>query len=76
MQKNDGNLVRIETIAKEIHDLNAEISATITLSSIYFGPKTKAILQKINKHDPWLMSPEENQELINAMSSELIWFDK
>jgi len=73
--KYSGNLVRVEEISKEIHDLNAEVSATITLSAIYFGPKTNAILRKINKSDPWIMSQQETQDLINAMSSELTWFE-
>lgn len=73
--KYSGNLVRVEEISKEIHDLNAEASATITLSAIYFGPKTNAILRKINKSDPWIMSQQETQDLINAMSSELTWFE-
>lgn len=74
---NDSNFssLRIENLAKEIHELNVQISSVITLTSIYFGPKTKVILNKINQHDPWLMSINENKELIDAMSSELNWLE-
>jgi len=64
----DSNLA--ERLGKERYSINSELSSTLTLSSIYFGPKTKEAL-KVIINDPWKSSDQERQALMNAMGNEL-----
>jgi hypothetical protein len=67
--------VHLESIAKELHSLNADYGSTMTLAVIYFGNDTKAAIKAMGA-DPWVADPKQNQALIDAMARELDYFPK
>lgn len=67
-------LARIEATAKEIHGLNAEFSAVMSMDAIYFGPETQRAVKDIMKDDPWVAPEAKQQALVDAMGKELHWF--
>jgi len=72
IEDKDNNLA--ERLGKERYAINSELLSTLTLSSIYFGPKTKEALRIIIKA-PWKSSAQDRQVLINAMGNELNYFE-
>lgn len=68
------DIKHIEETAKEIHALNADMAATMTMDKIYFGPKTQGAVNELAKGDLWLAPEDKRQALIDAMGSELNWF--
>ncbi|BEO42323.1 hypothetical protein SMQE13_16740 [Serratia marcescens] len=61
----------IERVAKEIHALNADFSAIMSLDKIYFGAKTQKAVDSLMQGDPWLSSEDKKQALLSAMANEM-----
>lgn len=68
------NSERVEAIGKEIHVLNAELAATMTLCATYFGEETKNAIRALTKEDPWTASDKTRTAVIDALAHELNTF--
>ena len=65
----------VERIAKEIHVLNSEYAANLSLASLYFCKKTKDAISRLGDN-VWLASNEATQRLGKAMADEISCFPK
>lgn len=65
------NPERVEAIGKEIHVLNAELAATMTLCATYFGEETRNAIRVLTKDDPWTASDKARAAVIDALAHEL-----
>jgi hypothetical protein len=70
------NTERLEAIAKEIHVLNAEFAATMTLCATYFGDESKKAIAALTKEDPWSASDSARNAVVAALARELTSFPK
>lgn len=65
--------------AKQMYELNAQLTATLSLDSIFFGPETKKAVQDL-KNDGrdglWSSPQAKKQALVDAMGRELDWFPR
>jgi len=59
-----------ERLGRERFSINSDLSSTLTLVSVYFGPKTREALKAIIS-DPWKSNHQDRQALISAMAGEL-----
>lgn len=65
----------VERYAKEIHSLNSEYAANLSLASLYFCKKTKDAITRLGDN-VWLATDEANQRLGKAMADEISCFPK
>jgi hypothetical protein len=62
----------ILSIYKETIEATAEFAAVSNLCGLYFGPRTRNVLDKITKGDHWfLISMEERGDLISSLFEEM-----
>lgn len=62
----------ILSIYKETIEATAEFAAVANLCGLYFGPRTRNVLDKITKGDHWfLISMEERGDLISSLFEEM-----
>lgn len=67
------DLTHIESMAKELFALNAELNAAMVLAAIYFGPETKNAITALGS-DPWVAGSATYQRLMDSMGLELRYF--
>jgi hypothetical protein len=64
----------ILSIHKETNEATAEFATVANLCGLYFGPKTRNVLDRISKGDQWfLISMEDRGDLISSLFEELYY---